>query len=74
MTTQKDSLANSAPSQHGSSAWRTLLGKARDLRDLYVECGLTEGDARQRAVVAIEEELASANQQRADERKPTMRG
>ena len=69
----KSSLPNSLSSQTGS-AWRTLLSKARELRDMDVDCGLAEGDARQRAVVAIEEELVSVNEKRADETKPIIRG
>ena len=65
MTTSKGSLPNSLSSQTGS-AWRTLLNKARELRDMDVDCGLAEGDARRRAVVAIEEELVSVNEKRAN--------
>lgn len=68
MMTSKTAMPNTLSSETGS-AWRTLLGKARDLRDMYVECGLSEGDARRRAVVAIEEELASAIEQGSHENR-----
>jgi hypothetical protein len=71
--TSKTPMPNTLSSETGS-AWRTLLGKARDLRDMYVEGGPSEGDARRRAVVAIEEELVTANERRADETIPIIRG
>ena len=66
MSAGKDySLDQSVPSQK-ASAWRSMLCQARNLRDMYIECGVAAGDARRRAIVSIE--------QRADEFMPVIRG
>jgi hypothetical protein len=58
-------MFDSVPPQ-AVSPWRTLLCQVRNLRDLYIECGFSVGDARRRAIVAIE--------QRASDFKPITEG